>query len=594
MSLSAARLYRDRFSPELSLKQELADRGLSWVNGRLESADCCGWELSQTEVDELRAAGGDAECRDRILRGKSYGAIWLAERLLQGDYHWNRALRYYVELPEAVEELRLIRQINRAMKAEIQALGVNASATDFVRIGCKSVPEAWRFLQAFPKFANMKRVWNSSCQAPLGAINAMVNSPINYGKLPDWCLKTLVHIGYQFKSDRPGNIWRLIPASKAWKWCPELPKRVAEKVGKMSVKARMLAPIAWFYAERLDADGNCYDQKAAKTQAENVLSFWHMLDCLMRQSLGQTLINNIYENCDYPVICQIARPWGRYKMGCFLSEMLGVPVGLIDLPKEFSREDCYKQIAQYGSPEQVAHTIFGVTGKATIAAMQQCKNKDAWDWAASLAYGNPDLLQKYFKLEAPIAFQQETMPFLKAIGDGPALRMLQTLTYKVRGEVAEVDTNIVRDTGYLWQQIKNKPELGRVRCWLSVHEELARVFVAEQPNEALPVHPDWQPLDGLCAVARTWEIVLPKSTADLKLWGQLLSHCVGGYGPAVKSGRSVIFGVVMSGQLRYTVEMCPTSYGWTCSQFYGLRNSGPDRDLRDSVLDAITQSGLMG
>jgi len=172
--------------------------------------------------------------------------------------------------------------------------------------------------------------------------------------------------------------------------------------------------------------------------------------------------------------------------------------------------------------------------------------------------------------------------------------MIQTLTYKVRGEEYLVESFLVKDTGMLYSNLIRQgdtPNLGRVRCWLSTHEELGRQYITTLPNEPVAIPPGWKRVNGLCAVNGKWSIHLPTSTGELKFWGEHLHNCVGGYGHKINSGSSIVFTVRLQGQLAYCVEIDATTR--RCRQFSGNRNVSADESLKDSVLNALVQAGLV-
>jgi PcfJ-like protein len=580
MSLSATRTVRNKNSKyvrPLTIEQEMADRGIEWRNGALVSVCDRPWEISQEEVSQLQNTEyrSDRETlRESILRGKSHGAEWIANRVTQSRGAWGTP---FWTLTEATEQLRSIRRINRAVRNS--GIGwSDASATKLVELGIETPIEAICFMNGFHKFSNLSRKWGSCYQIDFRVLNAAMNADVNYKKLPDWVLKILIRIGYKFESDRPGDIWRLIPCAKAWKWCPALPKRIAERVGKMSIKARMLAPIAWAMSGEWASEGS-YEV------------FWLRLQSLLKMDIGEVLTllfrgsDDEHPRC-YPLVHRYRLSWGQKKLTALINEYLGLPQGIINLRRECSLGNCLEEIAAHGDAKTIVNSIFKCNGKATIAAFQNAK-QDAWKYAMNLAVGDPDLCQKYFAIQDCIPFYPEAIDFLKSLDSRAALRMVQTLTYKVRGEEKPVEDFLVKDTGMMFEKLKGDRNLGRVRCWLSAHEDVARRFIAEQPNEALPIHKDFHPIDGLSSVDGAWELVMPRSTCDLKLWGNILSHCVGGYGNYVKSGRSVIVGVKVQGVITYTIEMRLHSIGWDCNQFYGVRNSHPNSDLKSLILGEI-------
>ena len=574
MSLAATRIRKNenlKYEMPLSLSEELADRGIEW-NGhslvRLDS-DQESWEISQDDLDEIDRLRSiytwhhdDLDTRiEEVLRGKSQGAAWIALH-----YREDR-----ISLQEAIEKLRTIRRINRAMR-DSPLEWSNASATKLFELGIRHPQEALRFMAGFHKFSNLSRPWGSCYQVDFRVLDAAVNGSVNYQKLPDWCVKTLVRVGYNFASARPGNIWRLIPCAKAWKWCSALPKRIAERIGKMSVKARMLAPIAW------EISGEYASEAAYEV-------FWLRLQALLKLDLVEVLELLFLAPGQYALISRDRLSWGRRNLTALMSEYLGLDFnypgqahGKIALHSECNLENCLDQIAEHCDAETVMNLVFRCSGKKTIEAYRSSTSA-ARKYARYLAVGNANLLQKYFALTECLPYYPEAVEFLESLHSRVALRMLETRTYKTRGTEHKVEDYLVQDTGLMFSNIKGDPNLSRVRCWLSAHEELSRRFIGEQPDEALEIHPAFASVDGLCAIDQSWELVMPKSTVDLKRWGNVLKHCVGAYGDRVKHRKSVIVGVFVNGEVLYTIEMLFKSGSWYVRQFLGHQNSSPDSEF---------------
>lgn len=111
----------------------------------------------------------------------------------------------------------------------------------------------------------------------------------------------------------------------------------------------------------------------------------------------------------------------------------------------------------------------------------------------------------------------------------------------------------------------------------------------ELPDEALPIPAGWERVDGLCSIDGAWTLEFPKRVATLKYYGETLRNCVGGYGPAIKFGRSVIFVVREKGLLTHCVEISSGSV----NQFYRSGNSSADWGIRESVEVALRQAKLI-
>jgi hypothetical protein len=238
--------------------------------------------------------------------------------------------------------------------------------------------------------------------------------------------------------------------------------------------------------------------------------------------------------------------------------------------------------------------LFGCGGKQ-VQKLFKSSSPDHRKWAIALAYGKEDLVQKYLSGEC-VPYQEDAVNFLKSLGEKPALRMVQTTKMTLRGKSQDVTGDYIRDTGYLFNQLQAagvSPELGRVRCWFSTHELLAKEYVKILPDFELRINPDFAPLDGLSSLDMAWEIEIPKHQHQLKRYGEALSHCVGGYGGAINAGRSVIVAVYFQGVLKYTLEFTQSDRKYRCNQFYGFRNSSPSESDRTVILDMFQQAKLI-
>jgi hypothetical protein len=574
-----------------TLSEALFEEGYEYVAGRLEDiVDLDPRRLSTEEIHELRTLslletyGAEYDSRknrqEMILCNKSKGARYIGRKLAnnpdttveQACSDW-AALKDITRWMESQDKVWL-KQMDLACihSEQIDPGSWDQSAYQewvvqpgkLLHLGIRFAWQAERFCRLYSEVCNKSRPWGSCYQPSQEKVKAIALTP-NYNRLPLWVKKQMINssVWVQTEEGRIGNVWRLIDCAKAWKWCPVLPKGIAEKVGKLSPKMRALAAIAWNHRH--------YSQPDRKT------IFWERLNELSKMTLGQLFLQS--------------KEWDTYQSQRIIEIYAGLPHRfLAEQTKEKSvkTSEVLTWVAQYGTASQACLHLFGCTGKATVNAFSECQNFDAIRWAIALGIKSPDLLQKIFALTECVAFQAEAVEFLSQLKPEAALRMLGTTTFKIRGEAKPVEDFLVRDAGYLWSQIKDKPDLGRIRCWLSVHEELARRFVAEQPDEALPIPAKWQPLQGLSAINQSWSIELPTSTGTLKLWGEQLHNCVGGYGPKIKRGDCAVLGVRVDDVVRYAVEMV----GNYCQQFLGDRNSQAPSDLKNSVLNALHDAGI--
>jgi hypothetical protein len=156
-------------------------------------------------------------------QGKSRGAIYIASRIRSGASP---------DLYQLTHDWFAHRNIKGALSPE-QLREIGASVGDLRRLGIKWAVEAQRFYSLYREVMDKSRVWASSCQVNQDRVKAISLTP-NYNRLPQWVREGLMKApdSAQIGGDRIGNIWRLIPCVKAWKWA-QFPKRVAEKIGKV-------------------------------------------------------------------------------------------------------------------------------------------------------------------------------------------------------------------------------------------------------------------------------------------------------------------------------------------------------------------------
>jgi hypothetical protein len=613
-----------------TLEEALFEEGVDLVAGRLENTfQLNSRDLTIEEIEFIQSLPADGYDNFlQLLEGKSPGAKYLAWQcyhattrdkefdLAQTKKDWAavKELRYWAK--SRTEDLKAcglgydeylteggwtfsshVRYYNH----EVEATRFHTCAETLLNIGIRFDWQAERFLSLYKEVMTPGRSWRSCYQVSQEKVLAIATTP-NFNRLPLWVKKAMVNAdAFEVNPDRIGNIWRLKHCARAWKWCGNLPKAIAERVGRMPVKSRFLAKLAWDEIVGDDRAGWSFfhGHEWQHWNRQNLTSeFWLKFREFEQMNFGQLLpyimgYKNYRDNYsrDYAIksYCQTllevalnlpheSLPWNDLKWSKNQDQLL---LGLID----------------FLSPAKACEHLFGTTGKATVKAFQN-SSPTPRKWAMVLVNGNADLLQKYLNLQEDlvIGFQEDAIPFLKSLSSEVALRMLQTTTFKVRGEVNNVDSNLVRDAGYLWNQLNKDgtgaPELGRVRCWLTVHETLAKEYVRRQPDYELKVNLDFKRVQGLCAVDGSWELEIPTCNAQLKLWGEQLSHCIGGYGQAVNSGRSIILAVREQGRVTHTIEMTPSGKFYGCQQFYGYRNSEPPSALRTSILRTLGDANL--
>ena len=644
---------RDRIEAEEALNEIKA-----YLEGTLLMSDRP-WELSYEEAvqiaDSRDNSNGSFEQLISELKdlGKSAGARYIACRI------WNGADPDCIE--EIASEWYAHRNIRRELsKEEMKEIG--ASVSELRYLGIKRQREAREFYNLYKEVRVKDRVFNSCKQVDLHRVKAL-SLTANYNRLPMWVKKAIINSDWWIESHdredvRIGDIWRLAFCAKAWKHSPSLPKAIAEKVGKMPVKTRILSKWAWrkkvyhlngYYDAFKSLHENEWqvwqrDERQPVSRQDLTESFWRELRRLDGLNLSRLIEEVVTDEnfCleDHNSLRNLAEielglprgylfeAWGRHRNASKLHyldtvinsgsdnvclNLFGSDHPAIKKAFQESHLDAWRwasavcdqnpgmiqkvlaikpgEIIEFKS--EFIEFLLGLPLKFRVRLLGVKSHIDAWRWASTVCENNVDMIQKVLamKEDEMIAFEPEAVNFLMTLPLNSRVRMLGVTTFKYRGEVNPITKDHVRDCGYLWSNIRQKPDLGRVRCWFSVHEQLAAAFVKELPDEPLPIPSGWGRLDGLCSVDGTWELEFPRRVATLKYWGQHLKNCVGGYGPAIKQGRSVIFAVKEKGLITHCVEMLPQQDNG-CNQFYGPRNSSPDEAVKESVLQALKQAGM--
>jgi hypothetical protein len=103
-------------------------------------------------------------------------------------------------------------------------------------------------------------------------------------------------------------------------------------------------------------------------------------------------------------------------------------------------------------------------------------------------------------------------------------------------------------------------------------------------NPALHFPTDIQALDH--AELGGLRLVLPRTTYELTVWGQLLANCLGSFGPAAAAGLSWLIGVEVGERLAYCLEL---SANRSVRQFLGPRNRPVPAHHAQRVLENLAR-----
>jgi len=100
---------------------------------------------------------------------------------------------------------------------------------------------------------------------------------------------------------------------------------------------------------------------------------------------------------------------------------------------------------------------------------------------------------------------------------------------------------------------------------------LGAPVAARSPRVAFEYPRAWRSVDG--SGDGEVRLVLPRTPAELALWGRRLQNCLADFAASVHTGASWIVGVEVHDVLRYAVEVTPSG---EIRQFLGAGNRAPD------------------
>jgi len=135
--------------------------------------------------------------------------------------------------------------------------------------------------------------------------------------------------------------------------------------------------------------------------------------------------------------------------------------------------------------------------------------------------------------------------------------------------------------------------LNRVKTWDKMFENIYKVYNRFRPKRQLPISPLLRKIDGKVVYTsepvEKFTLVVPKTSADLIDWGDILQHCVGNYVDAVIEGATSILGVYKDKNVLYTIEI----RNQRCLQFFGVKNSkAPDKIVK-AVLEKLHEAEII-
>lgn len=584
-----------RVRASMTLQEALFEEGYQYVAGKLEDLLYDPRQISEEEADYIYASRSflTKEEMQKITFGKSRGAKYIAYRIFGGtepslrklasDWAAHKELKSWM-LSQDFEWLKKMDLVSSSWHREGSGDVCYYYPGRLIGLGIRFAWQADRFCQLYAEVCNEKRSWRSCYQTNQVTTKDFALTA-NYNRLPVWVKRVLIETDNVPNADRIGNIWKFIPAAAGWKYSCYFPKAIAIRVGQMPAWKRIVASKIW----AIVSDGGyrlAYFREHqsgweySTTRTDMINRFWIEFNKAASYNPVALLDG----------LAAVTTDKNQKFISRRAEAVLNLPFGYLN-----GRFDKSNLIEYYKLADQdvLLKSLFGTNAKSVKSAWNLCK-LNQMQWAIALApKGNADVIVKFLVAPCVVNYESEAVDFLKSLRDWkPQLRMIRTTTYRVRGEEKLVEDFLVKDTGMLFNNITNQrgsTEIARVRCWLSVHEELGRRYIYSLPNEAVAIPCDWQRVNGLCSVDGSWSITLPTSTAQLKFWGEQLHNCVGGYGVSINRGDCVVFVVHVDGLLTYCVEVCSGSI----EQFNADRNSSTYNEIRASIKVALQQAKLL-
>jgi hypothetical protein len=252
MSLSANRFKSVASLSMISLEQALFEEGYEYDNRRgLVDVFTVPGSLSREQAYSISSM--DDRQYENLVASLSTGARYIARRIRDGadpadmrsltrDWAALKDVRHY--LYKEYEKGRWQRLLDLGLVKITYNNEIQFHPSKLLRLGIRFAKDVARFLALYEEVCSKQRPWGSCYQPDHYKVKAIALTP-NYNRLPLWVKKVLIQSRHWVQTERVGNIWRLIPVAKAWKVCPDLPKGIAERIGKLPQWKRVAAKLAW-------------------------------------------------------------------------------------------------------------------------------------------------------------------------------------------------------------------------------------------------------------------------------------------------------------------------------------------------------------
>ncbi len=248
---------------------------------------------------------------NQLIKGKSDGARWIAKELKFKALVGGPGELTQGHLDELGRQWNLYREIKPLFK-DPDLASYHLSPYHFInRKGINTPDDVIAFLDLWTEVAKPGAHFRYRGNP---SINSVALVAKYCSELPLHAKRDLVGLGYgqfyRLDFDRLGNVYRLIDCARAWKVEPELPKNVAEQIGRMPANQRFAAKVAW--------KEMVMTTHSESTRAERMAIFWQAFKkwsskepVQFYRSLGEDLILAYHVNLNQVIDRAIATFHGR-------------------------------------------------------------------------------------------------------------------------------------------------------------------------------------------------------------------------------------------------------------------------------------------
>ncbi len=250
--------------------------------------------------------------------------------------------------------------------------------------------------------------------------------------------------------------------------------------------------------------------------------------------------------------------------------------------------------------EDVVKSVTGWKGKALGRLFWEKVNPtdlNRWrtvcSWAALLRTWLPvDYTQQLFRAPEVITFPRTNNPEMKLLLTQFTPKKVLTMLTLPKSHPAPPDSSTLIDSVRSYRALKEaNPAFTLTQRFdnlTEMHDWLARE-ARRLKDKDFPLKHEWaKDIEGktiLTAEGETYSLVTPKTSWELKEWGEQMSNCIGGYGHLVNNGHCTLLGLIREGVCHWGVEL----RGSEIVQFRGRFNAAPPPELQQQVQQIVRE-----